>query len=83
MIRAWAAVVLGCLSVASALVAATDYWLPVTMSLASAWLCAWLVYPIWKSGRHRRLIAILGFPLAVLSAHTLNRLMTLIASASP
>jgi hypothetical protein len=82
VIRLIAAVLFGCLSVGAALVAASDYWIPIAVSLASAGASSLLVYPLWRDGRHRRLIAIVGLPFVVLSAHTAIRLVNLVASAA-
>jgi hypothetical protein len=81
MMRIVAAAFFALLSIVAALVAWPVYWGPVTVSLLAAGASVWFAYPSWKEGRHRLLLAIAGFGLAVVSAHTLMRLGGLIASA--
>ncbi len=80
LLRITTSLFLASLAAVSALVAATDYWIPVSVSLASFALSAWLALPLWRSGRHRVLIALIGVPLTALSIDTLARLIHLATS---
>ena len=74
MARLTAAVILWCIGIASALVAATSYWAPLVVSLGSAALYVVLVIPYWRASRRRVLLAVASLPLAVLTTHNLSRI---------
>jgi hypothetical protein len=65
-------------AVASALVAARDYRVPILVSLASAVLYAWLVYPFWIEKKRKAFVLIASVPVALLAGHAVFRLLRLL-----